>query len=257
MGRAGDPHGVAGAGVVAALAVEVDAGIVGRQQHDLDAAVIGQRDRPGRERVGAHGHQRDAFDAGVEDRPVGRQRVGRRAGGRRDDHAVGALGVDELAVDAQVEFDHPAQLALVDHHVVEGHRVEHPLSAAQHLGIEQDAGFFSVAPLEDLADLVEGDLAGDVGEKAQPALIDARQRHVVRSEPAGAVEQGAVTAEHHGQIGPGADLVVACDRETRREPRGTRGSLLDQHGNAEAAQIIGQPKHRLGHFRALFLSFRS
>jgi hypothetical protein len=166
----------------------------------------------------------------MQDRPVGRQGVGGRAGGRGDDHAVGALGVYKLAVDAQIELDHAAQLALVDDHVVERHGVEDPPPAPPHLGVEEHPGFFGVAAGEDLADLLEGHLAGDVGEKAEPALIDARQRHVVFGQAAGAVEQGAVTAEHHGQVGPLADLLVAGDGEAGGEPGGTRRALLDQYG---------------------------
>ena len=47
-----------------------------------------------------------ASKLGQQDRPAGRERVGRRAGRRRDDQAVGAVGGHRRAVGAGLEVDH-------------------------------------------------------------------------------------------------------------------------------------------------------
>ena len=256
VGRTGDPHGVARTGVVAGLAVEVNAGVVGRQQDDVDPAGIRQRDRPRSECMGTHRHQRNTLDTGMQNRAIGRQRVGCRAGGRGDDHAVGTLGVNELAVDAQVEFDHAPQITLIDDDIVESHCMKDPLAVAQHFRIKQDSGLLGVAAVQDFTDFLKGHLTGDVRQKPEPALIDARQRHLVFGKPAGAVEQRAVTAEHHGQIRVAADLLVGGNRKSGTQSSGTCRTLFDQHIQPQAAQIVGEAEHGLGHFGALVFAYQ-
>ena len=46
-------------------------------------------------------------------------RVGRGAGGRRHDQAVGLLAAHELTVDMQFELDHARGFAGVQHHIIE------------------------------------------------------------------------------------------------------------------------------------------
>ena len=89
--------------------------------------------------------------------------------------------------------------------------------AAQDFGIEQDPGFLGIAPLQDFIDLLKRNIARNIGEEAEPALIYAHQRNLVFGEPAGTIEQRAVAPKHHGQIGVHADLLVAGNRKTGRQ----------------------------------------
>ena len=103
------------------LAVEVHARIVGMVHAGSRCAqslltTIGRL----RQRVRADRHQRHRLQRRMQDRPAGRQRVRGGAGRRGDDQAVGALAVDELAVDAHFQLDQARRRALADHHVVEG-----------------------------------------------------------------------------------------------------------------------------------------
>ena len=56
----------------------------------------------------------------MQQRPAGRQRVRGRAGRGRDDQAVRALVVHELAVHGDFELDHAGAGAARHHHVVDG-----------------------------------------------------------------------------------------------------------------------------------------
>ena len=64
----------------------------------------------------------------MQDRALRRERVGGRAGGRRDDEAVGAQRVDEFAVERDLELDQAALRALADHRLVERERAQHRLA---------------------------------------------------------------------------------------------------------------------------------
>ena len=90
--------------------------------------------------------------------------------------------------------------------VVERQHVEHALAAAVDLGLEQHAVFGHVLAVEDRADRLEHRVERDVGEKAEPALVHADQRDLVRRERARDVEHRAVAAEDDRQIGARAQL---------------------------------------------------
>ena len=68
-----------------------------------------------RHRRDHHGPQRRR-----EDRPAGREVVRRRPGRRGDEHAVGRVGEDVLAVDGGGEADGVAEVDLLEHDLVEG-----------------------------------------------------------------------------------------------------------------------------------------
>ncbi len=84
-----------------------------------DADVIGQDDRPVRQRLGRHGHQHQPGSARVQYRAVGGQRVGGRAGRRRNDQPVGALVVHIHVVDFDLQFDHAGARRTADDDVVQ------------------------------------------------------------------------------------------------------------------------------------------
>ncbi len=66
------------------------------------------------ERVGQMGVSRMRLHAGHEHRPSGGQGIGRGAGGGGDDHAIGLVLHDMLAVDAQLKADEARHGALDD-----------------------------------------------------------------------------------------------------------------------------------------------
>ena len=99
---------------------------------------VGHRDRAVRERVRRDRHERERRHLGREDRAAGRQRVRGGAGGRGDDHAVGAHRVHEAAVDLDGDFDQAAERAAVDHDVVEAEAFS-TAGAARALDARRDA----------------------------------------------------------------------------------------------------------------------
>src|SRR5206468_4282468 len=82
-------------------------------------------------------HQRERRHRGMQDRALRRHRVGGRAGRRGDDHAVGAQGVDELAVDQQVELDQAPLRALADDGLVEGDGLQDRFIVSFYFGFQQ------------------------------------------------------------------------------------------------------------------------
>ena len=166
------------------LHVEIGAGVAARHQFDRDLVGVGQQDRAVRQRVRRDRHQHPARNRRMQQRPAGRQRIGRRAGGRRDDQAVGALVGHEVPADRHAQLDHARGGAAVDHHVVHGQRVEHDCAVAHHLRMHQAAMVFLVLAGQhrDQRGLVV--VERNVGDEAEPAAVDADQRHAVAA-PAG------------------------------------------------------------------------
>ncbi len=136
----------------------------------------------------------------MHDRSAGGQRVGGRTGRRRDDQAVRTLVVDELVVDVQRKLHHPRHRTGVHDDVVQRGRTADVLAVAKHLRIEQEAMFDGVLAVEHRADLRFDLIGRDVGEKPEPAAIDADHRHLRRSQIARDAEQAAVAADDDQQI---------------------------------------------------------
>jgi heat-inducible transcriptional repressor len=141
----------------------------------------------------------------VQQRPAGGQRIGGGAGGRGDDQAVGALAGDEVAVDLDPQFDHAGGGAAVDHHVVHGQRLEHALAVAHHAGVHQRALVFLVLAGQHGRQHGAVLVQRDVGDEAQPALVDADQGHAVAGQLAADAQHGAVAAHHQAQVAVRAD----------------------------------------------------
>ena len=124
-----------------ALAVEMHARVVGMKQQEFDGAFAVHRDRPVAQGMRANRHEHHCLQRGVQDRPAGRQRISRGAGRGGNDHAVGTLAVNELAVDEHFQLDQASRGALADHRVVEGAGLEEVLPLAADGHIEQEARF--------------------------------------------------------------------------------------------------------------------
>lgn len=108
----------------------------------------------------------------MHDRAAGRQRVGGGTGRCGDDKAVGLLAADELAVDVQLEFDHPRGLARVQHYVVEGIALADGLGVTTDLGLQQEAVFHQVVAVQHFGDLDLQLIRADIGEEPQAAAVD-------------------------------------------------------------------------------------
>ena len=183
--RAARRHAIAFGELEVRLPVAMDGGVAPAAHGDLDRRRVGHRDRTVRERVRRDRHQRERRHLGRDDRPAGRQRVGRRAGGRRDDHAVGAHRVDEPSVDLDRALDHAAEAAAIDDDLVQRRRMRARAVRARDRHGEQRAPLLGVVAVEHRAERRLEPGERDVGEEAEPAEVDADQRHVERREPAG------------------------------------------------------------------------
>lgn len=183
------------------LHVEMHAGAVvdpaHRRERELEHGVVRQHDGTMRQHLGSDGHKQHGVEAGMEDGPVGRQRVGRRPGGRGHDEPVGPLRVHRGAVDVQAHLDHPVAPRAVEHHVLQRRGAEHDFVAAHHAAGQQHAiiGLVAAAP----------------------------------------PQQGAVAADHDGQVDPLAERLLGRGVETRGA--GVASHVrLDQHRAAGLAE---------------------
>ena len=198
-------------------------------------------------------HQGDAGHGRMQNRTVGGKRVGGRPGRCRDDDAVGAQKVDELAIDRDFQFYHPANITLVDHHVVQGQGVQHATAGAKDFDIEQETLFAGELAIEQRRDAGNHVLAGDVGHEAEPPLIHADQRHAVFGKAACGVQHSAVATQDDRQVGARTDGRVRRNRMTVGANRACR-ALLDQHRHAAPLQECGQGEQRAGNIRTLVLA---
>ena len=256
------------------LAVAVDGRVAPVVDGDRDQRAVGNGDRPIRQRMRRDRHQRERRHLRRQNRSARRQRVGGRPGGRRDDDAVGAHRIDQPAVDLDRAFDHRAERSAVDDDVVQRGSVLARTIGALDRGGEQRPPLLDVAAVEHRAERRLHPRERNVGEEAQPTLIDADQRHVVRGQLAGKRQHRPVTAHDDRKIGfhpelcrrdgwklglPGEprrlvlphDAMAAGGQESgealqrRREP-GAAGTA-DEHDASKACR--GQRRHggRLNH----------
>ncbi len=186
----------------------------------------------------------------MDDRAARRQRVSSGTRWTGNDQTISAYRVEKLAVDPDLEFDHTAFDALRDDHVVEREHRKDAALAAEHLGLEQHALFGHVIAFEDGADRLEHGVDRDIGQKPEPALVDADQCHIARRERACDIEHGAVAAEHDREVCLAPDLLEHQHRIlVVADVRG--GEPVDQHFDAALGEKIGEFEQRPGDFRAL------
>ena len=87
-------------------------------------------------------------------------------------------------------------------------------------------------------------------KKAEPALVDADQRHAEGMQRAGDIQHGAVAAEHHGQIGLLPDLFQVGQGIVGHA--GAFGRLpLHQHDVFAFDEKLGQAQQRIADLRAI------
>src|SRR5437016_4772164 len=222
------------------LAVDRKHHILVGQQRDLDARRAGQHHRAVGEGVGADGGDHDGVHGREEDGPAGRERVRRGTGRRCDDEAVGAVRGRVLPFHRHGQVDDSAHRGLGDHHIVERDVLGESLTPAHHPGGEHHP-------------VVEHDLAREHGvqrreqllerggrQEAEPAEVDAEDRHARVADHARHRQEGAVPAEDHDEIHVSRELRPGDDRGSERghEPG---GFLLDDGHAAAPREPLDQP----------------
>ncbi len=183
-----------------AVARDLRVRVVALDQLDFDRRARRDDDRPVRHRVRADRRHHQHVEMRLDDRAAAGQRIRRGAGGRRDDDAVAGVRVDEPAVHARFEIQHAAGGGLLQNDVVEPERLDDRAIAAMQAGAQQRALFARELAFEGGVDVRQHVLRHDVGEEAEPAAVDAEERHVVTGHQARAVEQGAVAADGDEQV---------------------------------------------------------
>src|SRR5207253_664638 len=198
--------------------------------------------------------------------PLRRERIGRGAGRRGDDHAVGAQRIDEFTVERQIELNETSLRAFADHRFVERERAQHRFAPADDLGVEHRAVLDRVLALEDRSDARLHVAVTDVGHEADAPQVDADHRNAVAHEIARRGEQRAVAADDDREIGRSADrgvieaaladhgrgffleedfaaaLAEKCDQLTQR-CRDLRAAELADQSNAAEARFAGGRRH--------------
>ena len=95
-----------------------------------------------------------------------------------------------------------------------------------------------------------GELAhGDVGDEAEPPLVDAHQRQAEARQLARDAEHRAVSAEHHRQVALAAEF-GGLERAIAGDAGGQRRLLLERHveplADQEMRDVLEHPAYALG-----------
>ena len=98
-----------------------------------------------------------------------------------------------------------------------------------HAAFEHGPAFLVVLALEDGRQRRRELVEGDVGDEAEPALVDADQRQTVAREPAGDAEHGAVAADDDGDVA-GLAQRLGVERGPFDDAGVVRGLFLDRDG---------------------------
>src|SRR2546430_150554 len=215
------------------LAVHGDHDVLVRHQRDLDPVHAREDDRSVRQRVGTDRRQHDRVHRREQDGPAGREVVGGRASGRRDDEAVGAVGGGVLSFDRHREIDDTTHRGLGDDDVVEGGVLAEPLAVPDDARDQHHTLVHRHPAREDRLERREHLVQRRRGEEAEPAEVHAEQRHAEVADRASRREEGAVAAEHH-------DQVHLCGQG--RLAHGGDGGRRDQPGRLPLEHRGGAPR---------------
>ena len=207
---------------------------------DGERGVAAHHDGPQRKQMRTDGRDHQRVHVGGENGAVGGQRVGGGAGGRGDDHAVGAEAGDQLAFKFDGEVAHARDVALGDDGVVERVIGGVRRGAAPQLGAQHGAAVELVAAL---APAVQGSVeVGEphLGEEAEIAEVGAEDGRAGGGKGACGGQERAVAAEHDDQLGLLGGEFLAVDRG---RARGIGPALEIEHRLITA---VAQPADQLG-----------
>ncbi len=197
--------------------------------------------RTGEQRVGGDRHHQQRLDLRPDHRAAGRERVGRRAGRRREHHAVTAPARQRAPVDLDDQVKHPLPGGLLY-----GRLVERP-GRRELLAVDADRDIDRHPLLHRvLARGEAGHSRGQVlrlglGQEADVAEIDPEQRDARRPGKLGRTQQRAVAAHRQDHLGadrgrrrdtapprPPQQSSSAASGSRTRTPMPPRGELRDQ-----------------------------
>ena len=207
--------------------VEVGADITPRHDLDADFAGLGQHDGAVRQSVRCNGGHDPAAHGWVHQGATDRQRICGGPCGRSDDQAVGALVGHKPPVDLDPQLDHARGAPPIDHHIVHGQRAEHAALVTHDVSLQQAAVLGLVVALKHGQQHRLVALQGNVGDEAQPPLVDAHQRQAMTGHLTAYAEHGAVASYHQAQIALRADLGHLQHRVLVQA--GVRSGFLVQH----------------------------
>src|SRR5213594_553325 len=211
------------------LAVHGDHDVLVRHERDLDTMHAGEDDRPVRQGVGADRRQHDRVHGREQDRPAGREVVGGRAGGCRDDEAVGTVRGGVLSLDGHREVDDATHRGLGDDDVVEGGVLPEPLAVPDDARGQHHALVHRHPAREQRLERREQPLERRRGEEAEPAEVHAEEGYPQIANRARHGEEGPVAAEHDEQVHLRRQLRLAHGRDARRRDQ-PGGLLLQDRG---------------------------
>ena len=156
-------------------------------------------DRTRSKRVRRDRHDDHAAEARCDDRSTGRQGVGGRAGGCRDDERIGTSAQETMTVDRQIERNDSARGASAHDDLVERTIRPDRSTVHQHLGDERGPALDLHVAGERRLDGLTHRLGTRTAQKPQPPELDSEQRNVDIAEQVYRLEDGAVAAERDCQ----------------------------------------------------------
>ena len=113
---------------------------------------------------------------------------------------IAAQAGHKPAINGDLHLDHTCQRSLVDHHIVEGLRLVQQVAFAPNLGMQHRAVILFVFAVKHGFELGFELVQGDVGDEAQPTLVDANEWHAVGRQLPAVAQHGAVAAHHQRQV---------------------------------------------------------
>ena len=113
--------------------------VAGFGDEDFDFEIVGNDNGAVGHGLRADGDEGEGAQCGLQNGAAGGQRIGSGAGGRGDDEAVRALGINKFAVHKHFKFNHLPRAAARQHHIVQGQRLMDGFAVARHDGFQHQA----------------------------------------------------------------------------------------------------------------------
>ena len=146
--------------------------------------------------MGADGREGDHGGRRVDERAARGQAVGRGAGGRGENQAVGSVFIDSRTVGQDRESPHAENVARLDDEVIQ----REGETAVSKTDFQEGAFFDAEISRENGLNRGADVFAGIGREKSKFAAIDAKERHAFEGGRFSHAEEGAVATDHATSI---------------------------------------------------------
>ena len=143
------------------------------------------------------------------------------------------------------EFDHAPRLVPLHDDVIEGAVFELAPVGERKPCRKQLAFVGLVASLQHGIDVSDHFIGQDVGQEAEPATVDAEQRHAARKRELRREEHGAVPANRHDEVRLLAEVRHGLADESVGQPVDLRFPV-EKHGQPQRAQVRRQRCQGIG-----------